>query len=236
MRKPWIAYSMLGFAGGTLVGLGTIPAAGAATLPDTLGGAIAYAQGQISARVATLNLLANRVADSTAIDASDRSALDSIIGNTSSGDIAGLEALSAKVGAETTLAAVRSDLHEVYATYRIYAVVRPQVDLVLAGDSEVRIVADLSSLEAPLQTLIDQSGAPQAAVAAYQRYVSDIGAATTAIGTIPAQALAVTPGSFNADPSATPAVLQSDWHSLGVARSDLIDARTQIAAIIKVLG
>ncbi len=236
MRKPWITYSLLGLAGGAIVGLAPIPAAGASTLPDTLDGAIAYTQGQINVRVATLNLLSNRVADSTAITSSDRSGLDAIIGNTSSGDIAGLEALSAKVAAETTVAAVRSDLHEVYATYRIYAVVRPQVDLVLAGDSETRIVADLTSLEAPLQTLIDQSGAPQAAVADYQRYVSDIGAATTAIGTIPGQALAVTPGTFNADPSATHAVLQSDWHSLGVARSDLIDARAQIAAIIRVLG
>ena len=143
-------------------------------MPDNLGASISYVEGQINARITVLNILANRIDDSTTLQASDKAALLGIIGNTSSGDISALTALYAKVGSESTLSGVRLDLRAVYSTYRIYAVVRPETDLVLIADQETHLVGALQSLEPDLQTIISSAGSQQAATAGYGSFVSNL--------------------------------------------------------------
>ena len=224
----------IGVLGGSIF-YGT-SAVGAATLPDSLSSSISYAQGQINARIAVLNILVNRLDDSTTIQASDKAALLGIIGNTSSGDISALSALSAKVGSESTVSGVRLDLRVVYSNYRIYAVVRPETDLVLIADQESHLFGALQTLEPDLQTIISSAGSQQAATVGYGSFVSNLADATSAVGSIASQALAITPTSFNQDPTVTHAMVANDWKSLGIARGHLVVARGDITAIIRTVG
>ena len=234
IRSIFNIIACIGVLGGSVL-YGT-SVAGATTMPDNLSSSISYVQGQINARIAVLNILVNRVDDSTKIQASDQAALLGIIGNTSSGDISALSALYAKVGGESTLSAVRLDLRVVYSTYRIYAVVRPETDLVLIADQETHLVGVLQSLEPDLQTIISSAGSQQAATAAYGSFVSNLADATSAVGSIASQAIAITPTSFNQDPTGTHAMVVNDWKSLGIARGHLVAARGDITTIIRTVG
>ncbi len=210
--------------------------AGATSLPNNLAQSQAIAQIQISNRITRLDNLTNRVNISLTITASDRSALLAIYGNSSTGDIADLNALSAKVATETTVSGVQTDLHTLYSTYRIYAVVAPQSDLVLAADTETSVINVMTGLEPGLSAIIKSGGSTSAATADYNQYLADISAAQTDVGSISSQALGLTPALFNQDRSGTITLIQSDWKSIKAGQASLLAARAEIDAIITSAG
>lgn len=210
--------------------------AGATQLPNNLSSAQATVQTQIAKRITRLGDLTNRVNVSTTISSSDRSALLGIYGNSTGGDIQALNSLSIKVGSETTVAGVQADRETLYDTYRIYAIVAPQSDLVLAADNETSVINVMTSLEPGLSAIVKAGGSTSATLADYNQFVSDVGAAQTAVGSISSQVLALTPTLFNQDKSGTAALIQSDWKSIKSAQASLKEARGEINAIILAAG
>jgi hypothetical protein len=140
----------------------------------------------------------------------------------------GLQQLQAKVGSDTTLADQRADAHAMYANFRIYALVQPQVHEAerLAGQS------------AHLAAYQSQAASDQAAIQAATAAGQDTTAATTALnsattsldavqGRLSGQMdslLALAPTEYNANQSVLSAytdLLHSDSADLTAARQSL---------------
>ncbi len=101
----------------------------------------------ISARVTRIQLLQNRVANAKYLTSSDASALGADLSN----QMSGMQALETKVKGDTTCAELRTEAVTGIRDYRVYEVMTPQVDLVVASDAEAGVEQFVSSLEPRIQ-------------------------------------------------------------------------------------
>ena len=91
-----------------------------------LGAIIAKGDQEITRRLSTLNTLTAKINAATKLTASDRATLTNEVDTT----ISGLTTLKTQLDSETTLAAAKTDVANIYSEYRVYALVAPKVALV----------------------------------------------------------------------------------------------------------
>ncbi|HLX88875.1 MAG TPA: hypothetical protein VKR22_10535 [Acidimicrobiales bacterium] len=185
-------------------------------------------EGDLSDRVSRLGLLVSRVNAASSLSSSDKAALLADLTQT---EQPGIEALVAKVPTDTTCAEVRQDAHSMVWNYRVYLVMSPQVDLVIATDAALAIDARLDAVEGAISNLIadaqqhghDVSGAQQA-LSDYEQQVS---AVQSVLAGQSATVLGVTPAGY---PGNAPTLHQAR-SNLQTARSDFRKARSDLATI-----
>lgn len=201
----------------TLLASGT-PAGAATPAPQTLQSAKTLVDSRVDGRLHTLAALKTAVDAATHLSTGHRSTLAGLI----SSDTAGLTALRAKVDAETTIQAVRTDERSMVDDYRIYLLVVPKVRFTVASDAEL---ADAGKLQGARDKLAAAIAAAQAAgkdVSAEQGELADlsnqIAAAQAALAGKADALLAVAPSPDAAAMTAAVAPVRTAVHT---AREDL---------------
>jgi hypothetical protein len=148
-----------------------------------------------------------------------------------------LHALRTAIDGDTTLLAIRADIHSVFADVRLYALVARQVHLVRGDDAVAAAVKRLNDVAAKIQAAITQAQsegkdvtAASADLAAMQAAIAD--AASQVAGDADA-VLPLTPAEWNAG-TAKP-ILDAAHDSLKAARGDIKTAIAQAKAAIAAL-
>jgi hypothetical protein len=188
---------------------------------------------EIDRRLATIDRLSGLVDEVGALTDSHKASLAGIL----RADKIGLTALRAQIAADTTVAALRTDIRKIYTDYRIYVLVVRQVVLV-RGDDRVAAAADRLDAAVPrLTEAIAQAKANGKNVTEAQGHLDAMIAATArARGEVAGDAdavLAQTPATWNAG-TAKP-ILDAARASILAARTDLRTAVSEARAVLAAL-
>jgi hypothetical protein len=186
------------------------------------------ANAAIARRIATLDADATRIASATHLTATDRQALANVVAS----DKSGLQALQTKIDSDTTTRQAIDDARTIVSTFRVYALVEPQVHLAIAADRLMAVTQEFSSVEARLQARIDAAKARGASVDAAQAALDDLKSNVTnaagAVGPVPSEVTALQPAGYPGNRT----TLVSAREALETARKDLkaalVDARTVV--------
>ena len=184
---------------------------------------------ELTNRVTRLNTLIGRVTGAADLTPSDRSALLAELTGT---ELPGIQALQPKVQADTTCLELRHDAEAMVLDYRVYVVMTPQADLVIATDVADHAGGVLAGLEPAISGWIssaqahgtDVSGA-QAAFADYQAKVTAAQGLTSGQS---ATLLAQVPGGYPGNKS----VFLQVRANLANAHADLHAAAADLGEIV----
>jgi len=218
-----------------MAGLVVMMAAPATAQPTTTIDPVARtaAEAAITMRLADLNARVTLVNQTPSIGASDRSALLSELNST----ISGLQALNTTITNETSVTAFRTEAGDILSTYRVYALVLPQVHLVRASDEMTAVVIPaFQQLETDLQSRITAEQQQGKNVAVTTAAMTDLANQITAMQTdtsgVSATLLGFTPAQWNADHT----IVSGPRHMLGSAFSAAGQALKDVRAVRAVLS
>ncbi len=188
---------------------------------------------QVKLRLTTLGRLSSEVSGSIVLTSSHVAALDAIITGTESS----LQALQAKIDADTTASDLRTDIRAISTQDRVYVLVSRQVALVRADDQVDATAANLTARAGQLQAAIaagqsagKNESAAAARLAAMQRAIA---AAEARVNGQAALVLVLTPAQWDSG-SARP-VLNADRRAVAAARRDLRIAAAREGATLRAL-
>jgi hypothetical protein len=188
---------------------------------------------EIDRRLDTITRLQSRVANAGGLTDADRTTLRSQLAT----DTRGLTALRGKIDGETDINALRADLGKIVTDFRIYLLMVPKTDEVIAADTELAGVARLGIVSTNLQARIDVAKAAGKDVTQAQSDLTAMNAKVVQISPlvqgIPAAVLPLTPAQYN-DGSAKP-ILTSSRTSLQSGRRLLVGARADARACVAAL-
>lgn len=144
------------------------PTPSAARMTQQMSRMVERADREIDKRVTRLNTLSDRIKEMKKITDINKTDLT----NTIQGQITTLTNLKAKIAADTDTETVRTDMQSITKAYRIYALVMPQVAIMVAAD-RVSLVSDaLNTVNQKLTNRITAAQAPGNDVAALQLVLS----------------------------------------------------------------
>lgn len=143
-------------------------------------------------------------------------------------NLAALAALKNKIDADADLAALRSDVEQITGSYRIYALVVPQLRIIVAADRAVTVVQKLRAFSALLAARVRAAESAGAAMGAAQANLADLdakiadaeAAARAAVGAI---------GALQPDQSGTPP-FGKNLAAFKDARAKIVAAHQALAA------
>jgi hypothetical protein len=210
--------------------LGTAPTCTAANLAA----AQSIVEQKVTNRVNQLVALANRITDDTDIPASDASVLSGIVSTEQTGITdGGIDGLGAVVASATDCQQLLADASTMVDSFRVFAVVSPQVDLTALASTESTIASQLAALEPNIQAAIAGASSTTSNASTLQSDFSqlqaDVLAAQTQIGQVTiSQLLTQTPSDYPADQS----LFGQDHADLSQAGSDLHSANLELRQIL----
>ncbi|MDO8523754.1 MAG: hypothetical protein Q7R74_00825 [bacterium] len=189
---------------------------------------------EIDRRIENLNDLLTRVQGMRALADADKTAIQAAISN----QVSMLIALKGKIDADTDAATLRTDVQSVTSSYRIYALIIPQIRIIAAADRIVTISNQMHQFSGKLQARIGEAQAAGfdmtaalAALADYNAKVADAGAqAQAAVSEI------ATLSPDNGDQASMTAnmnALKDARAKIVAAQKDLRDARKDAETILK---
>ena len=188
---------------------------------------------EIDRRIDTNTRLQSRVANADSLTSADRAALHSQL----TADTRGLTVLRGKIDGETDVDTLLADLKKIVTDFRIYLLMVPKTDEVIAADAELAAVARLGTLSTNLQTRIDAAKAAGKDVTQAQGELDAMNAKAAQVSPliqgIPAAVLPLTPAQYN-DGTAKP-ILTSSRVSLQSGRGLLVGARADAMACVAAL-
>lgn len=235
LRTKAVAFATV-FALGTTVVLGGVASALASTNTSgtsttntqTLQKVISRGDAEITRRLGTLNTLTSKINAATKLSASDKATLTAEVSST----ISGLDTLKTQLDSETTLAAAKTDVSNMYSEYRVYALVAPKVGLVKVADDQQVAESKLSALATKLQTRITADQNAGKDVTALQSDLTDMTTKTSAAQTISSNiessVINLQPSDYNSNHS----VLEGDKTQLQTAHADNEAAYTDAKNIV----
>jgi hypothetical protein len=184
----------------------------------------AFGNCEVARRFTTLDSVASHVSGSKVLTSSDSAALSSEIASTRSG----LTSLKAQIDAETSLAALKTEVRKIATDYRVYLLVVPQVNLVSGADTVGaakpifdKISANLTARIAAAKTAGKDTTAARADLDAMNAAIAQ---AVSLAQPLPAALLPLTPAQYNG--GAAGPVLKK-------ARATLVEARGLLQAARK---
>ena len=101
---------------------------------------------EIDRRIKRLTEVSTRIGEMKKVSPADKKTLQDTI----AAQITALTALRAKIEATTDLDTLKADIKSIRESYRIYALLLPQIHIIAAADRAVTIVGEMSALEARL--------------------------------------------------------------------------------------
>lgn len=171
---------------------------------------------EIARRLASLATLAAKINAATRLTASDKTTLTNEVNDT----ISGLNTLKTKLDSETTIAAARTDVQDIYTEYRVYALVAPKINLVKVADDQQVAEQKLATLIQKLQSRITTAQSKGKEVTALQNALNDmttkVNAAQSISSSIQSKVIGLQPTDYNSDH----AILSGDSAQLKSAHAD----------------
>ena len=220
---PALQKTLAAVSVGAIATLGSAGAAFAAGNPATLTQIQSQAQTAITARVDSMATAGQEISAKKHLTAADATTISNLFAS----DTSGLQALGAKIAADTTVAQARADYKTIFTAYRVYVVAIPQAHLATADDTLVTgALPHLSDAQQRLQTLLagpDSAADTPAVQAAMTDLATQIQTISAANG-LDTQVLAVTPAAWNANHQVMAPFHQtvtSAWAAVRSARSDI---------------
>lgn len=196
---------------------------------------------EINRRFVTLDGLTYLVNHSDVLTAEHKT--DLITGNSINpasfvAEKSGLTALKATIDADTTVAALRTNIGKIAPDYRVYLLVVPKTHITAAADGAAKASARFVPLASELQNLINQAKAGGKDVTAAQAALDDLNAkvaqANGLIAPVVGSIMSLSPADWN-NGIAGPA-LKSARVTIHSARALLRDARQDAHKVIVLLG
>ncbi len=189
---------------------------------------------EIDRRVAAINALNTRVQGMQKVTETFKQNLTAAIQN----QLTGLATLKAKIDADTDSATLKADLKSVTDSYRIFALVVPQIQISAAADREVALVSMMSTLGAKLQARVQAAAQAGATTTALTAALTDM---ATKLSDAQTKASAAVSASVPLAPdNGDKTVMASNTATLKGARTaikegmaDLVAARKDVDIIVK---
>jgi hypothetical protein len=189
----------------------------------------ADAAAKIAKRVASLTKSIGRVTANKYLTAIDKSTILARLNS----DLSGLQALGAKIAADTDRAVAAADFATIFTSYRVYAVALPQSHYAAAADALTGTV--IPKLNDAYQKLSDALAASSKSTPELQAKLADmrtqIDTATSTISGVAASALAVTPAQYNANHAILAPSRAAIVSAQAAARTARADAKTIVLAL-----
>lgn len=189
---------------------------------------------EIDRRLATIDRLGNGIEIARALTDDHQAALQRILDSSA----AGLRTLRAEIEADTTVAELRKDISRIFEDFRIYALVTPQVGLVIAADRVDSAGAALDDTAADLATLIARAEAAgkdvteaKAHLAAMQTAIDK---AVAGVDGVAGKILPLTPADWNAGRAGP--IMREARQVIAGARADLRTAMAEARQVIAALA
>ncbi len=194
---------------------------------------ITKADGDITARISSLNDLAARVQSMTNVSADEKLA----VSNEVQTNITGLTSLQTKIDADTDLSVAKTDAHRIFGDFRIYALVMPRGWILASTDRVTTITALMTTLSGNIQTRVTAAQSSGKDVSALTTLVADVSAKITDANTHSASAqasvTALMPDQGDKTKAASNhAALVAARADIKAAASDIATARKDIAILI----
>ncbi len=186
---------------------------------------------EITRRITYLNNLLTQINNANHITVADKSALISIINN----EISGLTALKATLASESSLSNAKADVQTMINEYRVFALIIPQVRMVIYADNQQTNQAKLTTLAGKLQLRLNDAKKAGTDITALQADLVDmnakIAAAQVLSSYVETNVIKVTPVQYDANHS----ILVQYHQDLQTAHADNAaaynDAKTIIAGL-----
>lgn len=235
MLAPAFAFAQTGVAATASVNAGTrasvkVKAAAAAKTPKSkacvgkiktdMATAKTCADQEIDRRIAALNDLGTRVQAMQKVTDSFKQS----IANSIQTQVSALGQLKAKIDADTDAATLKTDIQAIAQSYRVYALLLPQVRIAAQADREVVLATMLTTLGQKLQARVSSAQSAGANVSAMTAALSDMSNKLSDAGS-KAQAAVSTTATLAPD-NGDKTVKESNDAALKTARADL-DAGTK---------
>lgn len=237
------AQSSLGASGGAQTtgvagtGAATVNAKVEARMQAKMTHAKNKADKEIDRRVQALTTLETRIGTLKHLSDADKA----ILKNSVDAQISAMNALKTKIDDDADLAVLKIDIQSIAKAYRIYMLVIPQTQIIIAADTMVDVVAQLTTVDAKLQARIAAAKSAGNDTSKADAALADLGAkladgatqASTAVHTV----AALKPD--NGDQATVQAnhdALAKSRADLRVGRQDLAAARKDFAAIRRALS
>lgn len=186
------------------------------------------AQSEIGRRVESLNKLLTRINEFKKLSATQKSTLTTQVQS----EISTLNALLAKINADTDVATLRTDVKSIVDAYRIYALFIPQIQILGAADRILTVTDEMTTLAAKLETKINEQQTKGQNVTDLQTLLTDMKAKIADAKTQSQAAIdAVTPLTPAGFPG-NKTTLQSARQMLATALKDLNTARQDVRQIM----
>lgn len=194
------------------------------------------ADAQINARVKALTALSTRINEMQRVSTNQKASLTATL----QAAISEMNALKAKIDADTDGATLKADIQSITKSYRIYLLVLPQGRITAAADRIITTVGLMNDLSAKLQTRITTAQTAGQDVTAMNASLVDMNA-KTADATVQANAAITLIANLQPD-NGDQTVFQSNQAALKDARAkiklatqDLQTARKDAGTIVKAL-
>lgn len=196
----------------------------------------AFGDQRINDRLTALNTLNTRVQtayNNKRITSDQENALTADISTNQSG----LNNLKTKLDAETSEAAARQDVKNIYVQFRIYAVVLPRDSRQLYLDLIINVRARMVALEPKLQAAIDKAPPDEQAQLnpLFTDYKSQLQAVEGQIDAAQGELPQLTPENFNNNRSAYETALTNLRNDERTAHSDLKLAASDLHQMVQIL-
>jgi chromosome segregation ATPase len=213
------------------------PVLSATTLAPTAGPQVlsrlqTKGKAEIDRRIKNLQQALDKLSKSNTINAADKATLTGQVND----EVSSLTALEAKLNADTTAAAARTDVQSIVSDYRVYVLMLPKVRMV-ASDDRFSVVAEkLTSLHDKLQARVNSLNLSSATAGQVSTKLTDMKAklddAKAKFGGLSEQLLVLRPSDYNSNH----AVLETFRAAMATAQSDLKAARDDAKSVIDDLG
>lgn len=186
---------------------------------------------EIDRRITSLTNLITRINAFKHITTEQKTTLTTQVQN----EITALNTLKTKIQADTTIDTLRTDVKSIVASYRIYALFMPQIQIMAAADSLLQTDDQATELAAKLTTRIQEAQADGADITLLNTTLSTMQAkiteakteANTAITTVSS----LTPEGYPNNKTA----LQTERSQLVTAKQTLISVKTDAKTIVTTL-
>ncbi len=183
-----------------------------------------HADQEIERRTANLNDLISHVQGIKNLSDADKASIANAVTN----QVNALAALKTKIDADTDLATLKTDVKSITDSYRIYALVLPQIRIITAADRIVTIVKEMQQLSSKFQTRIAAAQSAGADVAAATAALTDFNAKVADAG-VQAQAAVTEIVSLVPD-NGDKTVRSKNTTALKDARTKIVAAQKDLAA------
>ncbi|MDO8518083.1 MAG: hypothetical protein Q7S26_02220 [bacterium] len=196
--------------------------------------AVTRADKEIARRIASLDDANARVQAMQQVTPAFKTSLSAAI----QAQIAALTTLQTKIDADTDLATLKTDVQSVTKSYRIYALVLPQVRIAAAADRAVTLATMMNTLGAKLQARIASAGSAGLDTTALSAALEDMGtklsdASSQAQAAVSATASLVPDNGDKTVMASNAAAFKTARKDLQTAQQNLVAARKDVTAILK---